>query len=194
MGKNRSSSPLIARFEWGLIADIQPPDLETKVAILSKKAESEKLALPDNVAFFIANKIKSNIRELEGSLVRLTALSSLRGEPITLQLAQEALKNIVEEEERATTIDTIQKVVADFYSLKVADLKSKSNSRNIAFPRQVAMYLCKNLTKSSLPEIGREFGGKHHTTVMHSVSKITELYDQKGSFHRVINSLIDSCK
>lgn len=185
---------LHSRFEWGLIADIQPPDLETKVAILSKKAESEKLDLPDNVALFIANKIKSNIRELEGSLVRLTALSSLRGEPITLQLAQEALKNIVEEEDRATTIDTIQKIVADFYSLKVADLKSKSNSRNISFPRQVAMYLCKTLTKSSLPEIGREFGGKHHTTVLHSVNKITELYDQKGSFHRVINSLIDSCK
>ncbi len=185
---------LHSRFEWGLIADIQPPDLETKVAILRKKAESEKLAIPDNVALFIANKIKSNIRELEGSLVRLTALSSLKGEPITLALAQEALKNIVEEEDRAVTIETIQKVVADFYNLKVADLKSKSNSRNIALPRQVAMYLCKTMTKSSLPEIGREFGGKHHTTVLHSINKISELYEQKGSFHRVINSLIDSCK
>jgi chromosomal replication initiator protein len=185
---------LHSRFEWGLIADIQPPDLETKVAILHRKAESEKLHLPDDVAMFIANKIKSNIRELEGSLVRLTALSSLKGETISLQLAQEALKNIVEEEQRAVTIETIQKVVADFYSLKVVDLKSKSNSRNISFPRQVAMYLCKTLTRSSLPEIGREFGGKHHTTVIHSVNKISELYEQKGSFHRVINSLIDSCK
>src|SRR5262245_30596821 len=155
---------LHSRFEWGLIADIQPPDLETKIAILRKKAESEKIDLPDNVALFIGSKIKSNIRELEGSLVRLTALSSLKGESITLLLAQEALKNIVEEEERAITIETIQKVVADFYNLKVADLKSKTNSRNIAVPRQIAMYLCKNLTKASLPEIGREFGGKHHTT------------------------------
>ena len=185
---------LHSRFEWGLIADIQPPDLETKVAILHKKAESEKLNLPDDVAMFIANKIKSNIRELEGSLVRLTALSSLKGAPISLQLAQEALKNIVEEEARAVTIETIQKVVADFYSLKVADLKSKSNTRNIVFPRQVAMYLCKTLTKSSLPEIGREFGDKHHTTVIHSVNKISDLYGQQGSIHRIINSLIDGCK
>lgn len=185
---------LHSRFEWGLIADIQPPDLETKVAILRKKAETDQIDLPDNVALFIASKIKSNIRELEGSLVRLTALSSLRGEPISISLAQEALKNIVEEEDRAVTIENIQKVVADYYNMRVADLKSKSNSRNIAVPRQVAMYLCKNLTKASLPEIGREFGGKHHTTVIHSINKIRELYDQKGSFHRLINSLIDSCK
>jgi chromosomal replication initiator protein len=185
---------LHSRFEWGLIADIQPPDLETKIAILRKKAETEKIDLPDNVALFMAGKIKSNIRELEGSLVRLTALSSLKGESINLLLAQEALKNIVEEEERAITIETIQKVVADFYNLKVADLKSKTNSRNIAVPRQIAMYLCKNLTKASLPEIGREFGGKHHTTVLHSINKISDLYDQKGHFHRIINSLIDSCK
>lgn len=185
---------LHSRFEWGLIADIQPPDLETKVAILRKKAETEQLDLPDNVALFIASKIKSNIRELEGSLVRLTALSSLRGEPISVTLAQEALKNIVDEEERAVTIETIQKVVAEYYNMRVADLKSKSNARNIAVPRQVAMYLCKSLTKASLPEIGREFGGKHHTTVLHSINKINELYDQKGSFHRLINSLIASCK
>ncbi len=185
---------LHSRFEWGLIADIQPPDLETKVAILRKKAETEKLNLPDNVALFIASKIKSNIRELEGSLVRLTALSSLRGEPISIALAQEALKNIVDEEERAVTIETIQKVVAEYYNMRVADLKSKSNTRNIAVPRQVAMYLCKTLTKASLPEIGREFGGKHHTTVIHSINKINELFEQKGSFHRLINSLIASCK
>lgn len=185
---------LHSRFEWGLIADIQPPDLETKVAILRKKAETEQIDLPDNVALFIASKIKSNIRELEGSLVRLTALSSLRGEPITVALAQEALKNIVDEEERTVTIETIQKVVAEYYNMRVADLKSKSNARNIAVPRQVAMYLCKTLTKASLPEIGREFGGKHHTTVLHSINKINELFEQKGSFHRLINSLITSCK
>ncbi|NOT61940.1 MAG: chromosomal replication initiator protein DnaA [Acidobacteria bacterium] len=185
---------LHSRFEWGLIADIQPPDLETKVAILRKKAELEKLDLPDNVALFMASKIRSNIRELEGSLVRLTALSSLKGEPISLPLAQEALKNIVDDDERAVTIESIQKVVADYYNLKVADIKSKTNARNIAVPRQVAMYICKVLTKASLPEIGREFGGKHHTTVMHSVNKIADLYEQKGNFHRLINSLIATCK
>jgi chromosomal replication initiator protein len=185
---------LHSRFEWGLIADMQPPDLETKVAILRRKAEIEKLDLPDNVALFMASKIRSNVRELEGSLVRLTALSSLRGEPISQALALEALKNIIDEEERSVTIDVIQKVVADSYNLKVADLKAKSNTRNIAEPRQVAMYLCKLLTKASLPEIGREFGGKHHTTVLHSINKIGALYDQKGNFHRFINNLIDSCK
>ncbi|MFN0119949.1 MAG: chromosomal replication initiator protein DnaA [Blastocatellia bacterium] len=185
---------LHSRFEWGLIADIQPPDLETKVAILRKKAEVEKIDLPDNVALFIASKIKSNIRELEGSLVRLTALSSLKGEAISLSLAQEAIKNIIDDEDRSVTIETIQKVVAEYYNLRVADLKAKSNSRNIAVPRQVAMYLCKTMTRASLPEIGREFGGKHHTTVLHSINKISELYEQKGNFHRLINSLIASCK
>jgi chromosomal replication initiator protein len=185
---------LHSRFEWGLIADIQPPDLETKIAIIRKKAESEKLSLPDNVTLFIASRIKSNIRELEGSLVRLTALSSLKGEPITMALAEEAVKNISEEEERFLTIETIQKVVADYYNLRVSDLKSKTNSRSIAVPRQVAMYLCKILTKSSLPEIGREFGGKHHTTVIHSINKISALNEQKGNFHNIINSLIIRCK
>jgi chromosomal replication initiator protein len=183
---------LHSRFEWGLIADIQPPDLETKVAIIRKKAEVEKLHLPDDVALFIASRIKSNIRELEGSLVRLTALSSLRGEPITLSLAQEAVKNLIEEEKRSISIEDIQKAVGDYYNLRVADLKCKSNAKNIAVPRQIAMYLCKLLIKASLPEIGREFGGKHHTTVLHSINKIAGLYEEKGNFHRVINSLIAS--
>lgn len=186
---------LHSRFEWGLIADITPPDLETKVAILRKKAESEKIDLPDDVTMYIAKRIKSNIRELEGSLVRLTALSSLRGDTINLALAQEAIKNIIEEEERSVTIEMIQKIVAEHYKLKVSELKSKSNAREIAVPRQVAMYLCKTLTRSSLPEIGREFGDKHHTTVLHSVKKIHALYEEKkGNFHTVINSLIASCK
>ncbi|MDX2044801.1 MAG: chromosomal replication initiator protein DnaA [Acidobacteriota bacterium] len=186
---------LHSRFEWGLIADITPPDLETKVAILRKKAESEKIDLPDDVTMYIAKRIKSNIRELEGSLVRLTALSSLRGDTINLALAQEAIKNIIEEEERSVTIEMIQKIVAEHYKLKVSELKSKSNSREIAFPRQVAMYLCKTLTRSSLPEIGREFGDKHHTTVLHSVKKIQTLcQEKKGNIHTVINSLIASCK
>lgn len=185
---------LHSRFEWGLIADIQPPDLETKVAILRRKAELEKIDLDDNVALFIASKIKSNIRELEGSLVRLVAYSSLKKHPIDLVLAQEVLRNIIEEDERGASIEVIQKAVANHYGLKVGDLKSKNNSRNIAVPRQVAMYLCKLLTKASLPEIGREFGGKHHTTVLHSVNKIASLYDTDRDFHRVINSLIASLK
>ena len=185
---------LHSRFEWGLLADIQPPDLETKVAILRRKAELEKIDLENDLALFIASKIKSNVRELEGSLVRLVAYSSLKKQPITLQLAQEVLRNIIDEDERGISIETIQKVVASHYALKVNDLKSKNNSRSIAIPRQVAMYLCKTLTKASLPEIGREFGGKHHTTVLHSVNKITSLYQTDKDFHRVINSLTSSLK
>ena len=185
---------LHSRFEWGLIADIQPPDLETKVAIIRKKAEIEKLCLPDEVVLLLASRIKSNIRELEGSLVRLTALSSLKGEAVSLTLAQEALKNIFDNQEQVITIESIQKTVADYYNLKVVDLKSKSNARNIAVPRQIAMYICKVLTKASLPEIGREFGGKHHTTVLHSVNKINALYKQKGDLRRLIDSLIRCCK
>ena len=181
---------LHSRFEWGLIADIQPPDLETKVAILKRKAEQERIDLPDTVALFIAGKIKSNIRELEGALVRLVAYSSLTGSPINLSLAQETLRGIIDEEDKNITIELIQKVVADYYGLRVSDLKSKNNSRSIAVPRQVAMYLCKRLTRASLPEIGREFGGKHHTTVLHSDNKINELYERREDFHRIINNLI----
>jgi chromosomal replication initiator protein len=185
---------LHSRFEWGLIADIQPPDLETKVAILKRKAEIEKIDLPDNVALFIASKIKSNIRELEGSLVRLVAYASLKGRDLDVDLAQEVLKNIIEEDDRSITVEVIQRTVSDHYGLRVSDLKSKNNSRSVAVPRQVAMYLCKHLTKASLPEIGREFGGKHHTTVIHSVNKITDLYERDADFHRLINSLIATLK
>ena len=185
---------LHSRFEWGLIADIQPPDLETKVAILKRKAELERIDLPDNVALFIASKIKSNIRELEGSLVRLVAYASLKGVAISLDLAQEVLRNIIDEDSTGISIETIQKSVAQQYALKVADLKSKNNSRSIAFPRQIAMYLCKTLTKASLPEIGREFGGKHHTTVLHSINKISQMYEKDVVFHRLINNLISDMK
>ena len=185
---------LHSRFEWGLIADIQPPDLETKVAILKRKAENEKINLPDNVALFIASKIRSNIRELEGSLVRLVAYASLKGMPIGIDLAQDVLSSIISETSGSISIETIQRTVAGHYGLKVADLKSKNNSRSIAVPRQVAMYLCKVLTGSSLPEIGREFGGKHHTTVLHSINKISRLYDSDVVFHKLINSLITDIK
>lgn len=180
---------LHSRFEWGLIADIQPPEFETKVAILKRKAELEGITLPHDVALFIAGKIKSNIRELEGSLIRLNAYASLKGAPIEMALATEALRTLIGEESSDVSVELIQKTVAGHFRLKVADLKSKNNSRKVAVPRQVAMYLCKVLTKSSLPEIGREFGGKHHTTVLHSVNKISHLYDSDQDFHRTIDNL-----
>ena len=187
---------LHSRFEWGLIADMEPPDLETKVAILKRKADLDGVSLPDDVAFFIASKVKSNIRELEGSLVRLVAISSLRGLPISKMLAQDAIRNIAEDDQPAgITIDQIQHAVAAHYRLRVDELTSKNNARQIAVPRQVAMYLCKRLTKHSFPEIGREFGGKHHTTVIHSVEKIEALVLKDQNFHRVVSDLMDNlCK
>jgi chromosomal replication initiator protein len=183
---------LRSRFEWGLIADIQSPDLETKVAILKKKAEAEAVPLPDNVAIYIAGKIKSNIRELEGSLIRLVAYASLTGSEISLGLAQDVLKNILDHDEKAVTIEIIQKFVADYYQLKPNELKSRNNSKSVAIPRQVAMYLCKNLTHASLPEIGRCFGGKHHSTVIHSIRKIDDLRKRDGSFNSLITNFLES--
>jgi chromosomal replication initiator protein len=182
---------LRSRFEWGLIADIQSPDLETKVAILKKKADTEAVPLPDNVAIYIAGKIKSNIRELEGSLIRLIAYASLTGQEITLSLAQDVLKNIIDHEDKAITIEIIQKFVADYYNLKLAELKSRNNSKSVAMPRQVAMYLCKTLTHASLPEIGRSFGGKHHSTVIHSIRKIEDLRTKDGDFNTLITNFLE---
>lgn len=184
---------LHSRFEWGLITDMEPPDLETKVAILKRKADMDGVTLPDEIAFYIASKVKHNIRELEGSLVRLIAISSLRGMPISKMLAQEAMRNIIDHEQpEALSMDKIAKTVAGHFKLSMEELKSKNNSRQIAVPRQVAMYLCKKLTKHSFPEIGREFGGKHHTTVMHSVEKIDGLSKEDQNFHRVVSELIDN--
>jgi chromosomal replication initiator protein len=183
---------LRSRFEWGLIADIQPPDLETKVAILKKKAETEGIPLPDNVAIYIAGKIKSNIRELEGSLIRLIAYASLTGREISLNLAQDVLRNVLQHDDRAVTIEIIQKFVSDYYQLKLAELKSRNNSKSVALPRQVAMYLCKSLTNASLPEIGRSFGGKHHSTVIHSIRKIEDLRQRDADFNTLLNTLMES--
>jgi len=183
---------LRSRFEWGLIADIQPPDLETKVAILKKKAEAEAVPLPDNVALYIAGKIKSNIRELEGSLIRLIAYASLTGLEITVPLAQDVLKNILDHDAKAITIEIIQKHVADYYSLKLADLKSRNNAKSVSLPRQVAMYLCKTLTPASLPEIGRSFGGKHHSTVIHSIRKIEAMKKKDRDFSNQVNNLAEA--
>ncbi len=183
---------LHSRFEWGLIADIEPPDLETKVAILKRKADLDGIFLADDIAIYIAGKIKSNVRELEGSLVRLVAISSLRGIPISKMLAQDAMKNIIDSERpEGLTMDRIARTVASHYKMTVEELKSKNNSRAIAVPRQVAMYLCKRLTKHSYPEVGREFGGKHHTTVMHSFEKIDDLLKEDSNFHRTVSELID---
>ena len=182
---------LRSRFEWGLIADIQPPDLETKVAILKKKAEAEGVPLPDNVAIFIAEKIKSNVRELEGSLIRLIAYASLTGREISLSLTQDILKNL-HHDEHAVTIEAVQKYVSNFYQLKPADLKSRNNSKSVTQPRQIAMYLCKNLTSASLPHIGKSFGGKHHSTVIHSIRKVEERRKQNGDFNTLINKFMQS--
>ena len=183
---------LRSRFEWGLIADIQPPDIETRVAILTRKAEAEGVPLPDSVAMYMAGRIKSNIRELEGSLIRLIAYASLTGREISLDLTQEVLKNVMDQDAKAVTIETIQRFVADYYQLKVADLKSRNNSKSIAMPRQIAMYLCKSLTNASLPEIGRSFGGKHHSTVIHSLKKVEELRKREVDFNSLMANFLQS--
>ncbi len=183
---------LRSRFEWGLIADIQPPDLETKVAILQKKAESDHVTLPTDVALFMASNIRSNVRELEGALIRLMAYSSLTGVDINLQTAQEVLKNVIDSQVRKVTIESIQKAVCEQFGLKLLELKAKNNSHVIVFPRQIAMYLAKHLTDSSLPEIGRQFGGKHHTTVLHSVDKIEQQRKTDKDLNRVVNKLTES--
>ena len=165
---------LRSRFEWGLTADIQPPDLETKVAILQKKAESEQTCLPTDVAMFIAGNVRTNVRELEGALIRLLAWTSLHGVDITLATAQQCLKQFIDTQVRKVRIEDIQRAVAEQFGMKISELKQKNNSRQIVVPRQIAMYLSKQMTEASLPEIGRQFGGKHHTTVMHSIGKIDE--------------------
>jgi chromosomal replication initiator protein len=183
---------LRSRFEWGLIADIQPPDLETKVAILQKKAESEQTQLPTDVAMFIASNIRTNVRELEGALVRLIAWCSMHGVEITLPVTQQCLKQFIDTQVRKITIEAIQRTVAEQFGMRVAELKQKNNSRQIVVPRQIAMYLAKQLTEASLPEIGRQFGGKHHTTVMHSISKIDEQRRADKDLNRTINKLMET--
>ena len=183
---------LRSRFEWGLIADIQPPDLETKVAILTKKAEAENVQLPEDVAHFIAGRVRSNIRELEGSLIRLVAYASLTGRPIDLAMAEDTLKDLMDDRGRIVTVEAIQKLVANYFHLKTVELKSRNNSKHISFPRQVAMYLCKRLTGKSLPAIGGAFGGKHHTTVLHAVRKIEGMRERDKEFARVLNGFLGS--
>jgi chromosomal replication initiator protein len=183
---------LRSRFEWGLIADIQPPDLETKVAILQKKAESEQTVLPTDVALFVASNVRTNVRELEGALIRLIAWCSLHGVEITLSTAQQCLKQFIDTQVRKITIEAIQRATAEQFGMKISELKQKNNSRQIVVPRQIAMYLAKQMTEASLPEIGRQFGGKHHTTVMHSIAKIDEQRRTDKALNSTISKLMET--
>jgi len=180
-----------SRFEWGLIADLKPPDIETRIAILKKKSEIEGITLPDSVALYIADKVHSNVRELEGCLRRVFAYASLKGEEIDLDITKDALKDLLNSTSNIITVEKVQNIICHTYKIKLSQLISKNNSPKIVFPRQVAMYLSKELTKSSLPEIGKKFGGKHHTTVIHSIQKIEKLRNESPEFNREINKIIN---
>jgi len=184
---------LVSRFEWGLITDIQPPDLETRIAILQKKLEIENIAVPDEVTYFIAEKIKTNIRELEGALVRVVAYSSLVGERISLALAQDILKDMLKEEKRVS-VDAIQKEVAAAFDISISDLRSKKRARTIAFPRQVAMYLSRILTEYSLPQIGEYFGGRDHTTVLHAYQRVEKEGKRSKNTQKMLDGLVEKIK
>lgn len=180
---------LRSRFEWGLIADIQIPDIETKVAILKKKAESENIPLQNDVAFFLASQIDSNIRVLEGCLIRIGAFASLTKTPINIDVAKEVLKNIIKPKEELISIDAIQKVVATTFNIKIPDLKMKRKYKGLVIPRQVAMYLSRKLTDASLLEIGDKFGGKDHSTVLYSIKKVEEKISKEPAFKETIENL-----
>lgn len=183
---------LRSRFAWGLTADLQPPDTETKRAILAKKSEEQGVKLPEAVGEFIATRIKTSIRDLEGALTRLIAYSSLTGAEISLAMAQQVLKSIIDLDQRRVSIEHIQRLVCQEYGLSLTQLKARDNSHAVAFPRQVAMYLAKELTPASLPQIGREFGGKHHTTALHSIQKIEQLRKTDKDLNRILNRLRDT--
>jgi chromosomal replication initiator protein len=183
---------LRSRFEWGLMVDIQPPDLETKMAILDKKAENEGVELPEDVRIYIARNTKSNVRELEGALVKLIAYSSVTGHKINIGMANQILKHLSQGQDKRVHLDAILRVVADHFGLQPHQLKQKTNARQISYPRQIAMYIVKELMQASLPEIGRMFGGKHHTTVLHSVQKIEELRTKEPEVNSLVHKLIDS--
>jgi len=182
---------LRSRFEWGLIADIQPPELETKVAILSRRADAEGIELPDDVALFIARQVRANVRELEGLLTRVIAFASLTGKRINLDLTRETLKDILPQGVHRVTGPDIIKFVARHYGLKVSEIKSRNNSKQIAFPRHVAMHLCRKLTDLSLPDIGKLFNNKHHSTVKYSVDKIAELRRSDPDLDRILRQMED---
>jgi chromosomal replication initiator protein len=181
---------LKSRFEWGLIADIQPPDVETKVAILKKKSDLENIYIPNDVAFFLASNINSNVRILEGCLIRLGAFASLTKQEINLEMAKEVLKNFIKDKETTITIDSIQKMVSSYFDLKPKDLRSKRRLKQFVVPRQIGMYLSRKLTPSSLIEIGEKFGGKDHSTVIHAINKIEEKISSDAYMKSVVADLI----
>ncbi len=185
---------LISRFEWGLVTDIQPPDFETRIAIIKKKSEKETIILPEDVFYFLAEKVKTNIRELEGALIRVVAYSKLIGKEVSVDLAKEVLKDMIIEGEKKVTIDLIQKKVSDYFDIKLSDMRAKKRSKAIAYPRQIAMYLARQLTDFSLPEIGDQFGGRDHTTVIHACEKIENDLKEKNGFKTMIDKLIQGIK
>jgi chromosomal replication initiator protein len=183
---------LRTRFEWGLLVDLQPPDLETKMAILDRKAESCGLVLPEEVRVFIATRTRANVRELEGALIKLMAFTSVTDSPITIDMARQALRHLTTGNERRVTIESVVKAVAERFNMQPSQLKQKSNAKHIVRPRQIAMYLVKELTSASLPEIGRAFGGKHHTTVLHSIQAIEKLRQRDPEINRILHSISDT--
>jgi chromosomal replication initiator protein len=185
---------LRSRFEMGLTADIQPPDLETRVAILKKKSESEGIELSSDVALFLATYIKSNIRELEGALIRIAAVRSLTGEAITVDMARRVLRDTIQETGRLITVDEVQKSVAERFHIKISEMKSKKRSKNLVFPRQIAMYLCRELTDLSFPEIGRHFGGKDHSTVIYACRQIGKQKAEDQSLQTLLAALAQTLK
>lgn len=180
---------LRSRFEWGLIADIQPPDVETKIAILKKKADNDRISLPNDVALFLASSATTNVRELEGMLIRLGAVSSLTGKNISLDMAREVLKDIIVDKNKDITVEIIQKYVAEHFNIKVAELKSDKRLKTLVVPRQIAIYLCRDLTKASYPEIGEKFGGKDHSTIIHSTKKVEKLLTQDFELKSTVENL-----
>ena len=181
---------LRSRFEWGLIADIQPPDFETRVALLKKKAALERVLLADDVAYLMATRVKSNIRQLEGSLTRMIAFSAMTDREMTTDLAQEVLADLWGDEETIIPIEVIQRKAAEFFRVRLSDLTAKDRTKAVAFPRQIAMYVARQLTHVSLAEIGRAFGGKEHTTVLHAIHKIQTLLQENPKLQKTIDGLI----
>ena len=185
---------LRSRFSMGLIADIQPPELETKLAILQKKAAMEKISIPDDVAYYLASKVKSNIRELEGCLIRLGAQGSLTGRPINIDMAKNILQDLIEDEDKPVTTDQIQKVVSEHFGLKISDMKAKKRTKEVALPRQIAMYISKQLTNLSLSDIGKNFGGKDHATIIYACKQIENKRSRDEVFHRMVETLLRKIK
>ncbi|MDD5680531.1 MAG: chromosomal replication initiator protein DnaA [Candidatus Omnitrophica bacterium] len=180
---------LVSRFEWGLVTDIQPPDIETRIAILRNKAERETISIPDDVTYFIAESVRSNIRELEGALIRVVAYAKLVGKEINLDLVKEVLKDVLIEQNKKITIDSIQQKVAQYFDIRLADMRSKKRNKAIAYPRQIAMYLSRDLTDFSLPEIGEQFGGRDHSTVMHACEKVYKDMESKNGVREMVNKI-----